>query len=227
MRTAKLLLLLLLLTLAVAALFPLLSDDRPPARGELRGLPWQIDVLEDGRSRVFDITLGVTTLGEARSRHGDQMELAIIAGQGETGALEGYYSDFTAGVLSGKLILVGQIDGPALQALREGAAKVEYTDSGARKYVLSATGLERAYRAPISVVTFIPAVNLDETVAVQRFGEPDRRVQAADGATHLLYPGLGLDLILNEDGREILQYVAPRDFARLRAPLEGGGRDAD
>ena len=42
---------------------------------------------------------------------------------------------------------------------------------------------------------------------------------ASEGAEHLLYPELGLDLILNPEGKEILQYVAPRDFRRLQAPL--------
>jgi hypothetical protein len=36
---------------------------------------------------------------------------------------------------------------------------------------------------------------------------------------HFLYPAKGLDLILDRKGKEVLQYVAPRDFARLREPL--------
>jgi hypothetical protein len=36
---------------------------------------------------------------------------------------------------------------------------------------------------------------------------------------HLLYPPLGLDVVVDGDGKELLQYVAPRDFERLRAPL--------
>ena len=36
---------------------------------------------------------------------------------------------------------------------------------------------------------------------------------------HLLYPDKGLDVVVDGNGKELLQYVAPRDFAELREPL--------
>jgi hypothetical protein len=36
---------------------------------------------------------------------------------------------------------------------------------------------------------------------------------------HLLYPEKGLDVVVDSDGKELLQYVAPRNFAELREPL--------
>ena len=43
------------------------------------GLPWQVDILPDGTSRVFGITLGRSTLDEAIQALGNDMQLAIIA----------------------------------------------------------------------------------------------------------------------------------------------------
>jgi hypothetical protein len=34
---------------------------------------------------------------------------------------------------------------------------------------------------------------------------------------------MGLDIVVNEDGKEVLQYVAPRDFERLATPLRDAG----
>jgi len=36
---------------------------------------------------------------------------------------------------------------------------------------------------------------------------------------HLLFPELGLDLLLDEKGKELLQYVDPTEFGKLRQPL--------
>jgi hypothetical protein len=71
----------------------------------------------------------------------------------------------------------------------------------------------------IRAIAVIPTVNLDEATVVQRFGEPGERIAVSDRRTHLLYPQQGLDVVLDMDGKELLQYVAPRDFARLREPL--------
>jgi hypothetical protein len=54
---------------------------------------------------------------------------------------------------------------------------------------------------------------------VQRFGAPAERIRQGETLEHFLYPARGLDIVLDSKGKEVLQYVAPADFARLRAPL--------
>ena len=39
------------------------------------------------------------------------------------------------------------------------------------------------------------------------------------GVVHWLYPVKGLDVVVREEGKEVLQYVAPREFERLARPL--------
>jgi hypothetical protein len=53
----------------------------------------------------------------------------------------------------------------------------------------------------------------------QRFGQPAERIKAGTTFEHLLYPDRGLDIRLDTEGKEVLQYVAPRDFTRIREPL--------
>ncbi len=71
----------------------------------------------------------------------------------------------------------------------------------------------------MSAIAFIPAANLDEAIVLQRFGAPDERIRADENREHFLYRAKGLDVQLDAKGKEVLQYVPPRDFARLRDPL--------
>jgi hypothetical protein len=65
----------------------------------------------------------------------------------------------------------------------------------------------------------MPVVKFDAELVRKRFGEPVERIAAESGA-HWLYPALGLDLLLGDDGEALLQYVLPLEFEqRLWAPL--------
>lgn len=207
--------LLLFVTIILVALFSLKPSSEYSAEN-IKGLPWQIEVLPDGRSNVFGVTLGGSTLAEAREHLGNDMTLAIIVASGEdNGGLEMFYSRYTAGVFSGKLVLAAELRPEVLAQLMERAIKTKYMDSGARKFTLHPDDLPIAFQSPLASMTFIPAVNIDEASAIKRFGPPAEILRSSDQVTHLFYPDKGLDLIINENGREVLQYVAPRDFERL------------
>jgi hypothetical protein len=182
-------------------------------------LPWQIELLPDGTSKVFGVTLGQSTLGEARERLGDDMELAIIVVAADDHGLEMFYSHYTAGVFSGKLIVAADIGPDTLEQLLDRAVKAEYLESGARKFHVNPDDLPVAYQAAVKSITFIPGIALDEQTALKHFGTPAETIRRSDQVAHLLYPGKGLDLIINKDGKDVLQYVAPRNFAELRDPL--------
>ena len=88
----------------------------------------------------------------------------------------------------------------------------------AKKYFLSADDLPQVLNQTIVGLTFVPAVNLDETVILARFGEPAERIQST-GVEHYLYPEKGLDIALHEESKEVLQYVSPDAFQQLVQPL--------
>jgi hypothetical protein len=211
--------LLIFLTIVIIAMLSLKPDSERSTEN-VKGLPWQIEVLPEGRSKVFGVTLGQSTLGDAREQLGEDMTLAIIVASGQDiGALEMFYSRYKAGVFSGKLVLAADLAPEAVTQLMERAIKSGYMDSGARKFTLHPEDLPVAFQAPLATMTFIPAVNIDEASAIKRFGPASEIIRASEQAAHLLYPDKGLDLIINENGKEVLQYVAPRDFERLREPL--------
>lgn len=196
-----------------------------PSTGKVDGvdpnsnLPWQITTDGQGGSLVFGIKPGVSTFAEVKQRLGDEIEVAIIAEPNEIGAVEGYYSQVALGFVLAKVVVTVDFAPEAITAMRERALKAKHMESMTRRITLHPDDLAVVARTPIRAISVIPSVNLDEATVLQRFGEPAERVVLSDKRTHLLYPKNGLDLVLDLDGKELLQYVAPRDFARLREPL--------
>ena len=210
---------LILIAGAVAAFVALRPEIDRSAQAPVEGLPWQIEVLADGHSRVFGLELPQSLLADARERFGDGMKIGIVAAQGEAGALEAYYDSVTAGIILGKMILVAQIDPHTLNGMRERSVDRTHMNDSTFRYLLAREDLSRALLAPITAITFIPAADLDVETVEKRFGPPQERLRAAEHALHFLYPDRGLHLLIDDKGKELLQYVAPRDFARLRDPL--------
>ncbi len=206
----------LLIIILVMAGRMFFKSEEPHSDEPLTGLPWQIDILPDGDTQVFGITPGRTTFGKAIELLGNDLKLAIIAAPYETGTLEAYYSHYSAGPITGKLILVLDIAPDILSAMR----KRGYQDGGTRRYHLHPDDLPTAYRAPVRVMNFMPSFNLDEDIVQARFGTPAEIIQATAQQTHWLYPDKGLDLILNAEGKEVLQYLPPGEFSAHRAQLQ-------
>ena len=182
-------------------------------------LPWQITLDGQGGSTVFGLKPGVSTLGEVRRRFEPELELAIVARPDEIGALEGYYSSVPLGFVMARMIVTVDVSNELVFAMRERALKAKHMESTTRKITLNAEDVAAADLLPVKAISIIPTVNLDESTVIQRFGQPGERVVVSEKRVHLLYPQQGLDVVVDSDGKELLQYVAPRNFASLREPL--------
>jgi len=203
----KSLLFALALLVAVLAIYPFLERSGDPEA--LTGLPWQIEILTDGSTKVFALHLGNSKLSDATKLLGDDMEVAIIAASNAPGRLEMYFRSYRAGLLSGKIILNTNASDQAIKDWRRNAIKSDYVATGrAKKYFLSEHDLVTALDEVITGITFIPSVNLDEEIIHARFGKPDKR-EFKGGAEHFIYLRQGLDIALFKDEKEVLQYVVP------------------
>lgn len=193
-----------------------------------RNLPWQIEVDGQGGSSVFGLRPGVSTLADVRQALGQEIEVAIIAEPGESGTLEGYYSQVPLGFVLAKMVVTIDASKEVIAAMRERALKVKHMESTTRKVTLHPDDLAMAQNLPVKAISVIPSVNLDEATVIQRFGQPGERFAVSEKRVHLLYPQKGLDIVVDGEGKELLQYVAPRSFALLREPLRAveGGKPA-
>jgi len=210
---------LLVATLLAQMLFAPQRETAPPMT---QGMPWQIELPGPGQSRVFGLTLGggaASTLADARRLAAEAPKLALLTPPDAPPALEAYFEGVSFGALTGKLVLSIAASAVELETMRTNAAKTGHLDSGMRKYALHESDRERAERLPLAAIAFIPSASLDEAVILQRFGTPAERIRQGETLEHFLYPAQGLDVVLDSKGKEVLQYVAPADFARLRAPL--------
>ena len=220
MKFALSLIALVLVALVVPFLFPGMGKQQgvdPNAN-----LPWQIELDAEGGSSVFGLRPGVSTLGEVRQKFGSEMDLAIIAEPDEMGAVEGFYSQLALGFVLAKVIVTVEASVETVAAMRDRALKANHMDSTTRKITLHPDDLAAIEKMQVKAISVIPTVNLDEATVVQRFGPPGERLVVSEKRVHLLYPAKGLDVVVDADGKELLQYVAPSRFALLREPLNKG-----
>ena len=215
----------LILAILAALVVPFLFKDigRQPDVDPNTRLPWQIRVDARGQTEVFGLQPGISRLADVQQAFGTDMELAIVAAPDEAGTLEGYYSQVALGFVLARVIVTVDLPETRISDLRERAVRAKHMDSATRKITLHPDDVAAVLNEPIRAISVIPTVNLDEATILQRFGPPGERLVVSEKRTHFFYPPLGLDVILDQEGKELLQYVAPRDFSFLREPLRGVG----
>lgn len=207
---------LILIVLVLPFLFPGSQRSSMPVPGLE---PWAIQVLPEGFSRVFGITLGQTTLKDSARGLGSEPVVALVLSSENSGAVEAYFESLALGALSGKMILNVDTTIEQREQMLGRSPKAELMAAGTRRVILSDADRAWVDAAPVSGITFIPAAQLDDAIIQQRFGLAAERISAGEHAEHYLYPSLGLDILLDRKGKEVLQYVAPHSFSRLRTPL--------
>ncbi|MDR0673404.1 MAG: hypothetical protein LBF93_07060 [Zoogloeaceae bacterium] len=206
---------------ALALALPLFWTPKTLPEGFDRNLPWQITLDASGNSEVFGLTPGKSRLSDARALFGDDFDLAVIAAANQTGALEVDYAQRSFGPLLARLILTLEASPEAIEAMRGRALRREYKEGSNKKFTLDPDDRARAEDAVIRAISLIPSARLDEETITRLFGVAAETRPEGETLTHYLYPEKGLDIVIDKKGRDILQYVAPGDFAaRIRAPLE-------
>ena len=182
--------------------------------------PWQIKITPAGNTQVLGIELDKTPLGIAASTIKRRYELGLFESKQGKLSLEAYFNEVTRGGLSGKLIVLLDADDAQLQAFKTNSLKAKPQESGELKYGLLRKDQKLAEQLLVSSLSYIPYVNLDKELIEKRFGMADKIVKSKDGLTHYIYLKKGLDVIYNDDGKEILQYVSPKNIKQLLKPLE-------
>jgi hypothetical protein len=182
--------------------------------------PWEITVRPDGSAEVFGLVTGVSTLADANHRFGPAPEVAVFSDSSGPRSVEAYYDSVVMAGLKAKVILELAVEPSALATLEAGAIDREATPSGSYRSKLAIEDVRTLLATPIQSITYIPGVDLEKETLRLRFGDPSDVRPAANDSEYWMYPGKGLAIAVNADGREVMQYVAPRDFERLRGVIE-------
>ena len=196
----------------------------------VRRLPWLVEHDARGRTRVFGLTLGETTLGEVRELFGEEGEINLFAqldagGNPQGYAIEAYFDQIFLNRLRADFVFALAAEQATLAAMYERGLRISQLGSGSKKVKLDPADVESLLSAPIDSITYLPWKSLDAEIIRNRFGDPaEKRVEPETGVTHWLYPGKGMDLAIDANGGVVIQYVSTGDFDRVTAPLGDAAR---
>jgi hypothetical protein len=200
-----------LLGLALAILLPGGRQPDPQPK-----LPWDIKLDGAGGSEVFGLTLHKTTLNEARNILSSDGEISLFITRDDQPTLEAYFERVFLSGLRADFVLVLDAEPDILQGFYDRGSRISRTTEITRKVDLTAADQAAVGKLPIGMINYIPAADLDDELLLSRFGEPaERIVETPTGVTHWIYPERGLSIGVNPEGKELLQYVQPRQIDLL------------
>lgn len=188
-------------------------------------LPWNITHPTPDTSRVFGITLGQSTLDDAANifKHEAELEVSLFKPTDGKLGVEAFIEEVNFNGLKAKIVMNIAIPPEELQGMYERGLRINNTPSG-KRITLTFDDLARVRSLPIATLSYLPTVHLDEAIIAKRFGTPAQRIRETEtGLVHWLYPESGLDVVTGAEQKPLLQYLPPKNFELLRAPLLANG----
>ncbi|MEH6471705.1 MAG: hypothetical protein V7752_10660 [Halopseudomonas sp.] len=182
-------------------------------------LPWKIDILSDGSPRVFDLTLGQSSLDDATQLLSESPTVNLFRSPEGLFNIEAYFQRVSLSGLRADFIMTLEIDQLVAAEMFARGLRISQLSSGSKKVNLAEVDTRLAMSSPIRHITYIPSTNLDAELIERYFGKPEQILDDPEGGAHWLYPNKGLDIALNPDTKEVFQYVHPDLFDQLVGPL--------
>lgn len=178
-------------------------------------LPWNLVVDGPQRVRVFGLSIGESTLADSDRRFGVEAEAGVFRDPGGKLSVEAYYDSLTLAGLKAKLVLELRASVEELEGFEAATIRRIGLRSGAVRLELPSSYDADLRKLSIRSLTYAPRVDIEAETLRERFGEPERIVQLDERRSHWLYPQRGLDILVDSDGREVIQYLLPAEFERL------------
>ena len=192
-------------TLPILGLMLLAQPDRTELNPQQ--LPWNASFDQAGKLHALGITVPDSTLQDVIDLYGKDVEVKIfsLADESEK-SLEAYFPTIYIGTIKAALALRLNATPEAIEQAYSNGKKTNLTSSGAREVELYSHDVTSFLHTKISSVTLVPRKSLDETAISKRFGKHDIKELQTDGLEHWFFYDLGLELILDKEGPEALQY---------------------
>ena len=178
-------------------------------------LPWLIGVNQDGSSTVFGLTLGKSSVADARNLLKKEGEATLFMEPDGKLTIEVFFQRVFLSSLKADMVMTAELTQQEMQPMYDHGTRVSKLGSGEQKVTLRPEDIDMVAAAPIRHLTYLPVADLDPELIESRFGTPAQRIAEKSGASHWLYPEQGLDIAVDPERKEVFQYVAPKDFERL------------
>ena len=199
-------------------LFPGERPDQGPPR-----LPWDATLDAEGRTRVFGLTLGQSTLADIQALFGEEGEINLFSPASGQYSVESYFEQIYLSSLRADFVVSLEAPQGTLAAMYDHGLRVSQLPSGSKRVKLDPADVAQLRQAPIRHITYLPMSRLDEALLEKRFGAPAERITESEtGIVHWIYPDKGMDLARDPKGKVVIQYVSPADLPGLTQPLRGG-----
>jgi hypothetical protein len=215
----------ILYTLAAAVLafiaIMLFPGERPD-EGQPR-LPWDVGVDSQGRTQVFGLTLGRSTLAEVQALFREEGEISLFLSEQGQYTAESYFEQIYLNRLRADFVLTLDAPQETLAGMYDHGLRVSQLPSGSQRIKLDPADVGTLTQAPIRHITYLPQSKLPEDLLEHRFGTPAERItEPTSGVVHWIYPDKGFDLARDPKGKVVIQYVNPADLPGLVQTLRGG-----
>ncbi len=196
----------------------------PANQPDKNDFPWHIEHPTPDSIQVFGLTIGATTPAEAEARFKEAAEPSLFkSSSGQLGA-EVFFEQVDLAGLRSKVVLTVGVPEGELKDMYERGLRMAATGGGNKKITMTPDDIARLRSLPISSLTYIPGVRVEDELLLKRFGKPEQVIkEAKSGAIHWLYPQNGLDITLGGSEKPLLQYVSPKEFDKLVKPLLSNG----
>jgi len=210
----RIILILLVLFLAASGISWYLYPKSTVFKVEKRSdMPWQVETFLDGTSMVFDIHLGKATLQDTVDKFGRFSEVVLFEDTKGQYSLEAYFPKAMIGPLEAKIITTLDMADLDAKELLSATKEREATASGAWKWTLSPEAAEGQLLRRLQSLTYIPSyAGLDVTFFRERFGKPRSQLRIDEDTVQWFYPGKGVSLIINSNGKDVFEYSPPKAF---------------
>lgn len=182
-------------------------------------LPWKISHPSADTTRAFGVTLGATSLTDTDRQFGEVAEVSLFKTSEGKMQIEAFYDELNFNGIKAKFVLNVAVPNEELPGMFQRGLRLNSTPSG-KRVTLAFDDLARVHQAPVLSITYLPTARLEDGLFLKRFGSPEQRIkEKKSGAIHWIYPRLGLDITLGGSEKAVLQYISPKDFDLVKAPL--------
>lgn len=186
-------------------------------------LPWHIEHPTPDSVRIFGLTLGESDTNMAQSRFKVDPEPRLFKSPDGKLVAEVFFGEVNLARLPSTIVLTISVPEEQLKGMYERGLRMSSTGS-AKRITMTADDVAQLRTYPISSLTYLPSVHVDDGIFVKRFGQPAQRIrEKKSGLVHWLYPQDGLDITVGNGQKPLLQYVPPKDFDKLSNPLLANG----
>ncbi len=204
MKESRIILVILLLALVIYGVFYLSTRDVEIPDNQ--AMPWQSYVNDQGKTVVFDLTMGESTLAESMRLFGSEVEASLFEDKDQKQTLEVFFSSTKVGGISAKVIVNLALNNQQFDHLNSNIKETEVMPTGNKKTIFNQTGESSMFNLTISALTFIPSADLSPDTLLGLFKKPARVESLETGVEYWHYPDKGLRIIVDQENKEILEF---------------------